>query len=56
MKSVTKESTSPSKYWYSTEVECCVICGVERKSKARVYCESEKGIVWRDTMCWSHYF
>ena len=42
-------------YWYSSTVESCVLCGKEKKTKERVYKESEKGTKYVDTACWIHF-
>jgi hypothetical protein len=49
-------AVSGSKYWYATDVYCCVLCGKETKYKGRVYDESKKGTKWYDDMCWEHKF
>lgn len=51
-----KSKKTNNKYWYSTDVYCCVLCGKENRYKARVYNENEKGIKWHDDMCWEHKF
>ena len=43
------------KYWYRTDVEMCVLCGVEKKFKTRVYNEKERGIFLRDFACDIHF-
>ena len=45
-----------TKYWYSTDAYCCVICGREKKYKSRVYNINERGSKWIDDMCWEHRF
>jgi hypothetical protein len=42
------------KYWYKTNIYVCVLCGIEKKHKTRVYSEKEKGIVLHDDICWEH--
>ena len=43
------------KYWYRTDITSCVICGVETKTRYRVYIESEKGFYLIDTACDIHF-
>lgn len=43
------------KYWYRDEVKVCVLCGVEKHNKQRVYNEREKGIFWTDDACHCHF-
>jgi hypothetical protein len=51
---LSQPPVSGSKYWYATDVYCCVLCGKETKYKGRVYDESKKGTKWHDEMCWEH--
>lgn len=50
----TLEKNTKKKYWYLTEVYCCVLCGKETKYKNRVYRIEEKGVKWLDDLCWEH--
>jgi hypothetical protein len=43
------------KYWYHNDVEVCVLCGKETNHRERVYEESEKGTVWKEVACWTHF-
>lgn len=47
-------SDEKPKYWYSTTIYCCVLCGKEKQHKERVIDESLKGIKWHDDLCWEH--
>ncbi len=50
----TQKHIDKKKYWYATDVYCCVLCGRETKYRQRVYNENEKGIEWHDDVCWEH--
>ena len=43
------------KYWYMTYIQICVLCGVERRWRKRVYKEEEKGTVQEDCACHEHF-
>lgn len=48
-------TVTKNKYWYRDCVDVCVICGHEVHNKERVYNESEKGVFYYETACWSHF-
>lgn len=49
------EKPKKIKYWYRTDIECCVLCGYEIKYKFRVYKEEDKGIYIYDYACPHHF-
>ena len=50
-----KTSVEKPKYWYLTEVEYCVLCGRERKSRERVYDKEKSGTVFTEFACGNHF-
>jgi len=54
-KTKTKTSVEKPKYWYLTEVEYCVLCGRERKSRERVYDKAKSGTVFTEFACNNHF-
>jgi len=55
MEEEIKKSKINHKYWYRTDIECCVLCGYEIKYKFRVYKEEDKGIYIYDYACPHHF-
>ena len=55
MKKTTYNKTEKPKYWYLTEVEYCVLCGRERKSRERVYDKEKSGTVFTEFACGNHF-
>ena len=51
-----KQPVVRSKYWYSTDIYSCVLCGKQNIYKSRVHEESKKGTRCFDDMCWTHKF
>jgi len=43
------------KYWYVTDIYCCVLCGYEKKYRYRVYEKPEFKINWHDDVCAEHF-
>ena len=43
------------KYWYKTDIYCCVLCGGESESRYRVYNIEERGTHYHQDACWSHF-
>ena len=43
------------RFWYRKEVQTCVLCGLEKITKNRVYNENEKGIRWIEYACGEHF-
>ena len=43
------------KYWYATDVYTCVLCGIEKRYKERVYNESEKTTKYIEEACGEHF-
>ena len=43
------------KYWYRTEIRSCVLCGVEKKGRHRVYNKENKGLHIYDDACAQHF-
>jgi hypothetical protein len=43
------------KYWYHTEINVCVLCGKETKTRERVYQKDKAGTVWIDDACHNHF-
>jgi hypothetical protein len=41
------------KYWYSTEIHICVLCGREKKYRARVHLPEFLGTSYKDDICWN---
>lgn len=54
MNSSNLKKPKSQKYWYNTDVYCCVLCGKEKRYKSRVYTEGEKKTKWIDDLCWEH--
>ena len=50
-----KQHTGKRKYWYTTDVYMCVLCGREKRYKERVYNESKKGTKYIDDACGEHF-
>lgn len=51
-KSVYKDTR---KYWYSTDVYVCVLCGRELRYRERVYDQSKSGFNYIDDACGCHF-
>lgn len=49
-----KSTKNKKRYWYSTDIFECVICGQQTKDKKRVYKKKERGINWHQDRCWTH--
>lgn len=43
------------KYWYRTEIQMCVLCGVERKDRYRVYDKTQSGVYASEMACDIHF-
>lgn len=43
------------KYWYVTEIEFCVLCGREKKTKYRVYIKPKNKIKTKEHACSEHF-
>jgi hypothetical protein len=41
------------KYWYSTEIHICVLCGSEKKYRTRVHLPELLGTSYTDGICWN---
>ena len=54
-KKIRKKAKSNPQYWYITEIESCVICGVEHKDRYRVYDKPQFSINWKDSACGQHF-
>lgn len=51
-----QNKTKPKvKYWYSTEIESCVLCGREKKSRTRVYTKEQSGTIYTEYACPEHF-
>lgn len=52
-----QKNKKKQKYWYVTEVNCCVVCGCETREKHRVHekPKPQEKNVWRDFACWTHF-
>jgi hypothetical protein len=49
---IFKNMAKPTKYWYITQVYCCVLCGKETKYKSRTQDETKKVFRLYDDLCW----
>ncbi len=54
-KDKTKTIVEKPKYWYSTVVLYCVLCGKEKKSRERVYEKELSGTIFQEFACSNHF-
>ena len=50
-----KKKSIKIKYWYSTKIEECVLCGRQRKSRERVYDKEKSGLKLSQFACHEHF-
>lgn len=43
------------KYWYRTDVHACVLCGIEKIYRQRVFEKDKAGTHWHDDACNEHF-
>jgi len=52
---VVKNIEPKKKYWYMIDIEVCVLCGKERKSRYRVFEKPEFNINMTEFACNEHF-
>lgn len=55
IKNIMELKCIKKQYWYKTDIDVCVICGIETKDRSRVYKKEESGTLYNETVCWSHF-
>jgi len=55
MKKAKTISVDKPKYWYSTEIQYCVVCGREKKYRERVYEKEKSGTTFVEYACGEHF-